>query len=79
MGAIATGCYQYWMVWSKHKENVKDLNEPDISKKRAGLEARLLRLQEKLRLELERLREDEESHSSSLHLTKQKDKKKEVV
>lgn len=80
-GAIATGCYQYWMVWTKHKENVKDLNEPDVSKKRAGLEARLLRLQEKLRLELELLKQDEESHShsSSIHLTRQKDKKKEVV
>jgi hypothetical protein len=72
-GAVVLGCYQYWTVCSNHLENVEKLNRPEISKKRDGLQARLDRLKERLRIELEQLNEaaDElrlemaESHSNS--------------
>lgn len=53
--AVVGGCYQYWTLCANHKENVEKLNRPDISKKREGLQARLIRLQERLQDELERL------------------------
>lgn len=72
LGALASGCYQFWIVWTKHKENVDNLNDPDISKKRAALQERLTRLETKLREELRQLRENEELHH-------RKDKKKKVI
>lgn len=57
LGAVVGGCYQYWTLCANHKENVEKLNRPDISKKREGLQARLLRLQEQLHDELARFHE----------------------